>query len=199
MLRKKFWTEKRNARLRVLWESDKSQKKIGKNLGCPQSMVSAQARYLHLPHRSWVSIRRQSTKALLTAKRKREFLTRFARREPMQDLAADYELDAEQLLSLARRNAYLLREICVAEGLDYPFRCQAAGERRSPRNFSRPKAEKAMNTKKRKCLSCQKAFMSNGSGNWVCGECKKTQAWRDGNDYSDMPGGHAGSFSDIGL
>ena len=35
--------------------------------------------------------------------------------------------------------------------------------------------------KKRKCLMCLSMFMSEGPGNRICGECKKTPAYKLGN------------------
>jgi Zn finger protein HypA/HybF involved in hydrogenase expression len=42
------------------------------------------------------------------------------------------------------------------------------------------------NLSKRKCLSCEEEFNSEGIHNRICPLCKGTEEWEMGNDYSVM-------------
>lgn len=44
-------------------------------------------------------------------------------------------------------------------------------------------------TTRRPCLMCRRPFDSEGAHNRICGECKKTHAWREGGDGTATEGG----------
>tara|TARA_Y100001951_G_C11151139_1_gene189267 strand:- start:50 stop:253 length:204 start_codon:yes stop_codon:yes gene_type:complete len=48
------------------------------------------------------------------------------------------------------------------------------------------KVKPKLDKKKRKCMMCEKDFMSEWIGNRICDPCKSTDYWKTGNDYSIM-------------
>ena len=46
------------------------------------------------------------------------------------------------------------------------------------------KVKHKLDRKKRKCMMCEKYFMSEWIGNRICEPCKDTDYWKTGNDYS---------------
>ena len=165
-----FWTARRIARLRVLWDTDKTQDQIAHLLGAHQSMVSYQAIKMQLPARF---LRPAYTQRLLSPCRENEFLGRFARGEDLAALIADYGLNRYQLKSLAWRHADRVRMICAAEGLPIPFRRKKppARKKQPAKNCSRPVIERPEQKKKRHCLRCGEDFLSQWFGNRICPDC----------------------------
>ncbi len=47
-------------------------------------------------------------------------------------------------------------------------------------NNKKPEPDKPLIRKKRKCLMCNKGFVSQHIGERVCSNCKSTAAWREG-------------------
>ena len=48
------------------------------------------------------------------------------------------------------------------------------------------KVKPKVNKKKRDCMMCYKPFISEGNYNRICYDCKQTDDWYYGNDYSIM-------------
>ena len=46
------------------------------------------------------------------------------------------------------------------------------------------KVNPKVNKKERDCMMCHKPFMSEGNHNRICYDCKQTDDWYYGNDYS---------------
>ena len=45
---------------------------------------------------------------------------------------------------------------------------------------SKPESDRHYEAKRRKCLMCEEAFLSEWPGERVCRSCKSTSAWREG-------------------